>query len=648
MSDKTDELKIKDSEFETAGNNIKSFCNLLDSAIEKYDVCLKNVMDKGIMSGDVHEALRAYIVYVERLKGVSKNLGDNFKKMTDNYLSEIDSADRYLYEKGGSVVRDFSSDEYKKLKSLLDDPWCGVTDGIDDWLTGKFMKWFGTNDVTDSKNDIDACHKNLLDYNDATEKTIRDIFNEVKNIDSIYGQGILGAALGGVVSDFYAGNFSNACQCLDYICDAINEMANIILPQNGRFTADQIRNSLDSIFLKIDYYLSETNIVINKDTNNPTIEQIEDFVSQAWAALFFSGFLSPINTFLADIGGKDAFLMTIFNAFDITEGQILSKGEYEKYIIKDELKDILEEMAKTYNYSESDEKKIVDSCKDFIDYVKKYGDNWYEWMNTHRINKTTGEIVKATRNNAEFGPLILDGRTKEAKAFKKMLDSLGGAENILKYGNDAIDVLTSIFVDYSKNLEILESFIRNSSGDDNMSACAKEIEKLYNKELEGIFNEALDKIQEIGFDEAMSWLGEQVPPIKVVQTVDTVIETVGEVTGIGTEAKNMYNAMVYMDMYYSSESSYNSVLKKVQESIKNGTNFGEEYEQLVEDLKNCFNLTKKSAVKMFEAMAASSTGTKKSYYEYCARQAKSMTMVLDKKYTFGKPNILSYEEYISF
>lgn len=634
MSNNVGELKIKDSEFDKTGKNIKSFCNLLDSAIDKYYVCLNNVMTKGIMSGDVHRALETYIVYVNRLKGVPKNLGDNFKRITNNYLSEIDNADRYLYEKGGSVVRDFSSDEYKKLKSLLDDPWFGWTDGIDDWLTGKFMKWFGANDVTDSKNDIDACHKNLLDYNDATEKTIRDIFNEVKNIDSKYGQSIAGAVGGASVArDFYTSNFSNACLCLYYIQDAINEMANIILPQNGRFTAEQIKNSLNSIFLGIDYYLSETNVVISEDNNNPTIEEIEDFVSEIWASIFFSGFLSSINTFLADIGGKEAFLMTIFNAFDITEGQILSNGEYEKYIIKDELKNILDDMAKSYVYSESDEKKIVDSCKDFLDYVKKYGDNWYEWMNTHRDKS---------------GKLLLDGRTKEAKAFKKMLDSLGGAKNIMKYGDDAIDVLASIFVDYSQNLEILESFIRNSSGNDNMSTCAAEIEKLYNKKLDEIFNETLDKIKEIGFDKAMSWLGKQIPPVKVVQTIDGVIGSVGEITGIGAEAKNRYNALIYMDMYYSSERSYNSALLKVQDAIKNGTNFGEEYDRLVEDLKNCFNLTKSTAVKMFNSMALSYTDTKKSYYEYCARQAESMTMIIDKKYTSEKPNILTYEEYMSF
>jgi len=624
-----DELMVKDSEFEKAGSIISQYANLLNQAISEYHKTLVQISSNSIKSGQVHDALEVYIGYVADLNGKMEIVGNKFKRMTDTYINCIDKADRYLYEKGGTVVRDFSSDEVAKLYKLLDDPWCSITDGFGDWIRGKLIKWFNADDVTSSKADIDACHKHLLDYNDATKRTIDHIVNDVYNVDLKYGRSIAGATP--FDGDFYTSNFANSALVFYSVRDILNKMASIVEPNKGRFTVENIRNSLEDLFKELNKYYYQTVSVVCDDADI-TIEVIEKFASEYWAISFFHPFTGVISMFLADIGGREAAMMVVFNMFDIAEGQIISQGEYEKMVIKEELMAILDDMANSYVYEGSDEQAIIDDCSDFLKYVKKYGDKWYEYMNTHRGTN---------------GKLLLDGRTKEAKAFKKMLDGLGGAKEILKYGDDALDVIAKIFTDYSKNLEILDSFINNQFGDDNMSACAAEIKKLYEKELSGILAEAGQKIKEVGFDAAMSWLGGELPPVKVVQTIKKVIGTVGEVTGLGDKAKNMYNAMIYQDMYYSSESAYESALKKVQEAIKNGKNVGKEYQKLINDLKNCFNMTRNTAVKMFTAMAQASDGTKKSYYEYCASRAESATMAYDSVNP-GKFDILSYEEYINY
>ena len=94
-------------------------------------------------------------------------------------------------------------------------------------------------------------------------------------------------------------------------------------------------------------------------------------------------------------------------------------------------------------------------------------------------------------------------------------------------------------------------------------------------------------------------------------------------TGLGEKYKNMYNALIYQDMYYSSVNTYYSALEKVQKATKKT---GEAYEKLLTDLKNTFNITKNVLIKMFTAMAKSSSGNKRAFYEDCAYRASESSM----------------------
>ena len=67
-----------------------------------------------------------------------------------------------------------------------------------------------------------------------------------------------------------------------------------------------------------------------------------------------------------------------------------------------------------------------------------------------------------------------------------------------------------------------------------------------------------------------------------------------------------------------------------------------EYQKMVENLKNTFNLTKNVLAKMFTSMAKSSDGLKRSYYEHCAYVASEASMVDSDKLYLG-----SYEDYVN-
>lgn len=612
----SENLVVKDSEFETVGKNIKKFSTNFEAMIREYYKALVSLSENEITSGKTHDALVVYIGYVQRLLGKTESFGSRFQSLTTSYIKKIDNADRYLYEKGGHVARDFTEEERKKLEDLTEDNdswWSRMWDGVGDF----FLNMFGKKDVTDPRADIEDCHRALLDLNNATKKTIKDIWDAVYRVESKYGMSISGGVGN---DDYYTSNLA-ACSLFFYSLEtAFYEMADIIDPNGKPFTVESIENSLNNLFDDIDKYYEHVISIINSDADI-TIEIIEDFVNN-WASTYFNKINGVITEFLGDIGGKEYAMMIIFNMFGISEDQLLT-GDSAKHYIKIELMSLLDEMAESYVYDESDEKQIVSKFKEYIDLLKKYGDDWYN------------------AKDEKGHKLFVDGRTREGKAFKKFIDGLGGASEILKYGDDVIEVLAKYFTDYTKNSEILDAFLENASANDDMAECAKEIAELYNKELNGIIKEALNKIDEIGLEALKDLLAESLPPAMVIKTIEKVIDVTGEITGLGEQYQSMYDALIYNDMYYSAAAAYDAALEKVKEAIKNGINSGEEYDKLIENLKYNFNLTKNIAVKMFKKMALASTGTKRSYYEYCAYLASEASMA-DQ----GKLELPSYEEYM--
>ena len=127
------------------------------------------------------------------------------------------------------------------------------------------------------------------------------------------------------------------------------------------------------------------------------------------------------------------------------------------------------------------------------------------------------------------------------------------------------------------------------------------------------------------------------PVLGVLSAIDTTIEVTGKVTGYGTEAKSMYRALTLYNMGDSMEDAYAKSIQKLREADPSDEN----YEQLVQDARNCFDLNKKNNIDMFNAMADSSTGSKRSYYLYLRKLAEQSTM-----FDTNKPDPLSYDEFV--
>lgn len=610
-------LIVKDDEIETASNRISNLLHLGETAIGQYRQILTQLSGDAVVSGKVHEALIAYDEYIEKIETAIMQLGESLTTLTNRYVSELESADSYLYDAGiPDTVRDFSEDQYKRLVACLDDPWCDFTDSIGDFFYGIADSAVNLINWGSAKKYLNNCHSSLLDYNDETLQGLTLMFDEVHAIDNRYGnQGGNGNA----------GSLISILETAEYLSEVIAEMAAIISPKSDvPFTAANIRSHLGGKFAELQKRLEKT-VEIASSGSIPDVGQISDFVSQPWAWSYFNGFSQACSMFLGDIGFWDTAGMVVFNMFDIFDDVAVHTGDGTSYAqrqLKEELLELLEKMGTEPLYEGTEYEDTVSECRLFLKYFKKYGNETYKWMNEHRL---------------ENGKLILDGRTVEAKRFKDFLDSLGHAGDILKYGEEGIEYIARLFTDYEKANEILNSFAINCSDPDMLQA-AGEIQTLFNKEFCAWVKEAGDQIKELGWDAAMSLFYKSCPVGKVIGTIRDTLDIGGEITGAGTHAKNSLAAMTYINIYYSSSAAYSSAIAKLREADPNS----EEYETLCKDAYNCFELTRNNMVKMFNTMEAASSGDKSAYYRYCARQAEKLSMS-----ELTEPDIMSYEEFLS-
>lgn len=91
------DVKIDDDYVINAGENIKNWTAALQQNMNAYINILNDITTTGISAGDAHEALVAFKQYAEALRDAIDEMGEDINKMCNNFLSDINEADSYLY-----------------------------------------------------------------------------------------------------------------------------------------------------------------------------------------------------------------------------------------------------------------------------------------------------------------------------------------------------------------------------------------------------------------------------------------------------------------------------------------------------------------------------------------------------------------------
>lgn len=608
----SNDLKIKYSSYvnylEKYNETIKNY----QYSINQYIDYLNFICREAISSGKLHDELVDFKDKFERISDVPYTLSSYLKKIINEYLTDLDNAQKVngvsiLYDWNYGGLRDYSPDYFRKLRKMAesvnyDSNWFFTAiDFVEDTFLG-IAKFFGCYD--NSKEDsITQTHWGLLQYNDVTKNQIDIIESKVREADI---------------------KCHNNLMKLKDLIDRLDEYIMLFYK-----TISNYQDSPKSIDLsEFDFdskYLEMVNCYKDIGTiDKVTDEEIEEFISDLDNQRIIIQNTEVITDYLSEIldnmdfNDADFWLLFGTQFINIGEETIAAREEYKKILMKNELIKLMDDLAGSYSYDGSNEQKIVDEAKTFFSELKKSGKSLYDFLNTHRN---------------ENGKLILDGRTKIAKRWKSFLGCLGNIGDILKYGNQGIELISKLFIEYDKNIEFLDSFERNTELSDEMKECFKEIRDMYEHKLA----EYLDGVITIAINGGMDVIY-AIPVFNGVGIIKGAIGVIGEITGESEKAAARTELLSYgYEIVSSSRSAFLNSINKLKETDKNS----EEYSQALNDFKNCFQIYKKSLERLFEKMAVSTEGVQRDYFYYCASKYATMTIE-----NFNSLDVMSYDEYV--
>lgn len=602
---------VKFSDYENCAKKYKSYLKQYKEWLTDYTDYINNICEEAITSGKVHDSLIKFNIELSKVLDTPTEIANSVDKILNTYLDELDEAQKIngvsiLYDRDYKDYRDYSGAFFLRLEKMSEDAdydsgfFNSFFDSIEDAYYG-IGKFFGKYDNS-KKEKIKETQDALLQYNDVTRRQVRNIKRRVGDAD-----------------DKCHDRLELVSECID----RLQEYIGVFKETMFQFQYMPKKFSVLGVDFATKYNLvvSSLNDVLILDTI--TDEDVEAFINSEASEEYMDEQVQIVNNYIADlsqleISDYDFWKIVIFQMFDIAEGQISSGGEYEKLVMKKELTEMLDGLAENYVYSDSNEQEAVDAVNSLFKEAEKAGKNIYDYLNSLRDSN---------------GKLVLDGRTKPAKEFMSFLDSLENAQDILKYGDQAIEIFTKLFIDYEKNLAFLDSFEKNANLSEEMMECFKELRATYEHELNQTFIDVVRQVGENGVDALYS-----VSVGKMVGTVKKAIGLIGDLTGESARTAAQLEVLNYgYDIVNSSQDAFIESMKKLKAADKDAEN----YEELMTDFKNCFSIYKSSLKRIFEKMAIASEGSQRDYFYYCSSEISSMTLK-----DFENPDFMSYEEYL--
>lgn len=610
-------MKIKYSDFETFSCKYTEELKEYTKWIEKYLGYIDDICEEGIISGRAHTELLKFRNEFAKIKDMPETIANSVNKIISEYIDDLDNAQKIngvsvLYDRNYKGYMDYSQKYFYELRNVAEE----TNDGGDifstlflnflDFLEDLYYwanKLKGMYDNSKEK-DIRKTQEALLQYNDVTVRQLRNIERNLNDVDQ------------------------KCYNRLQKVEDSIKKMYNYIEVfkkimeqyQDIPSSFDISKFDFESKYFEMIQAFNNVNSI-----GNVTDEDVEDFISSDGCEQFLDEQYNIIKDYTYEVSQIDMmdvkfWEIIIFQWFDIAEGKIKNVGDYEKYLMKKEIMDMIDDLAGNYVYSGSGEQEIIDEFKSLYNEAKKKGQSTYDFLN--KIRDENGKV--------------LDGRTKKAREFRKFLKSLKNAERILEFGDQGINIISKLFINYDKNLEFLDSFERNVNiSDDTMKECIAEIRATYEHELSQTLNDialqctnnAVDYIYEIN-----------IPVIDVIGKIKKTIGFVGEISGESAKTAaqiEFYNSA--RPIIDNAERAFKESLRKLKEADKDA----EDYDILMNDFKNSFGFYKNTLSRWLNKMAIASDSPKRDYYYYCSSKVSSMELK-----DVSNPDFMSYEEYL--
>lgn len=624
------DVVVTDQEYEEAKNFVTTQCRYAQKFINNYCQCLDKIVTEAIVSGEVNEALKEFQKNVQKLREVNELIGEKYSEFCKKFVSEIDSADRELYESGFNTVRKYDNQEKEKLTKVLKKNQC-FYERMNRFLTFETAKALsGHWDVAE------RAFKNMKKeeklYNQWREKGVESIFNEVVDVDKKYSV---------LFRDSVRGEQGHPG--LNLISSTINseiavvrEMTSLLNGGTEKFTVEKIALTLSPLFEQLNADLKYVGTIVETNTVL-TMEELKKFVSFNENETFYKDYETIFEREYSSRDWSDEALNLLFNGDEVLN-LIYSnniyipeeiKGNpskiYDFIIIRKQLIKMVNEVVGNETYNEMFTSKFLKA------YNEEKGVQAYKWN-----SKLNEAFYDKSLGNDTGGFAKYSSELKEFNAYYgETLKALKGVSNVE-------EVIEPLFYNYVKNVGLLRSVSGNIE-EGSMSSIVLEslIQEYKNKYLLAGKN-LIKEINETGYGIATDAIWKKVLSSETLTVVALTKDIYFSLTGYDTAYESLRE---FKALYSTNDSLIKNYKANFQLVRDSGDNVTEEQRN---NLQYSFELLKGTYIKELDDLTvyyeSTSDVAKTQYYREMSRRMKKLQL---SENNLLNDSFLSYEEWIS-
>ncbi len=464
--------------------------------------------------------------------------------------------------------RDFSERSERNLlqivKQVEDEKLCDFTDWIGDrWYD--YQYFIGKLRIKNYLDNVNAYHRKVIDKNNTTKSTIREIFNRVQNLDKTY-QGLL----------------LSRKLLLQEAQRYVRGLSQIVNPANGRFRTGTINSELtmllneltfDDLVIPPDHALDDIDIIGGYDITANFLDgrnQTLDALGCAWASDWLANALSLIG--IGEDMNEKAVRRSVENliASTLTNKHEASDflDEYIKALSPEEFEifsSVLSQITSAGTIiSETEIEKILSVNRELTD------SEYLQWM----LNADNIEFFKMLNENLDIG------------GYLKVIDNV----------DVVYELMGRAFNDYTEDLKYLERIREALIREGNAPAVVNDIIDTMISEYENqviyTIKYGVQKIAEEGADFVLDTV---LGPSKDLLDLFLAAKDFGcNISGLDDKTENL--EIIYTTQHYSSTlvAEYENYASKIRSGM---------YTQ--DDVDECnmyFNLARNAKIQEYEAI----------------------------------------------
>lgn len=275
-------------------------------------------------------------------------------------------------------------------------------------------------------------------------------------------------------------------------------------------------------------------------------------------------------------------------------------------------------------------RETVDNAKEYFD---QFSEEYIESKKNFDEKKAEFDRLlelyeKHGENYAKFA-----GEGDDIETFNKMIKKM---KEISNGSDDYIDIWYQIFFDMSESKEALERYKANCDlSNENVRKALERIEALYDKEIDAYLAETFNKIQETVKEKGIKAAVAAIQ--KYLNKKGFLTRFIGQIGGqVVDQALTEMEIIAMYDWIESTGNTFETAAQKLK--TMSSTDPG--YEEMVQTVRETFEVAKKARLDFFKRMADVTKGTEKDYYEYCYNMIENASMN-----DFDQVDLLSLAEF---